>query len=154
MKKLAFAATALFVLAAAAIAGAQAFDEESGTATVMVSGGTVYEDHTTTAQVVSGGGAVVATVTLPAGRYEVTGKTWVEDGSSAANFAQCGLTGLGVNENARSTIAASGFETLTVLGVVDLATETDVDLFCTSNSTATANLTVLHATTVSAINSQ
>lgn len=153
MKKIAAFAAALFVLAGAAIAGAQTFDEESGTVTVMATGGTVHEDHTTTAQAV-GGGATVASLTLPAGRYEVTAKTWVEDGSTAANFVQCGLTGLPVNENARSTIAASGSESLVVLGVVELEVEDDVELFCNADASATANLTVLQATTVSAIVAQ
>jgi hypothetical protein len=137
-----------------ALASADPYDPATGTVTVMANGGTIYEDHTTTAQTVSGGGATVASLSLPAGRYQVIGKTWVEDKSAEANFVQCGLTGLVTNDNGRATLVAGGFSTVTSTGVTNLTSSGTVTLFCNASASAEASFTVLTATTVSAINAQ
>jgi hypothetical protein len=119
-------------------------------------GPTVFEDHTTAAQVITGG-VRVASVTVPAGRYIVSGKTWAEDKGFNRNFVQCGLDGPpfeAVNENSRATLPPSGFETLMVQATIDVSTATTIELFCNPSAAAEVEFTVLTATSIGSINAQ
>jgi hypothetical protein len=113
----------------------------------------VYEDHVVEPQSIMGG-VDVASITIPPGRYLVSAKTSAEDASGIRNFVQCGLDGAPfepVNEAARATLPPNGFATLTVLATIDVAEETQIQLFCNPTFAASARFAVLTATSVGSV---
>ncbi|WP_020572552.1 hypothetical protein [Parafrankia discariae] len=138
------------VVAAAAIARADPFDPTSGTVAVMASGGTVYEDYTAGPQSVNGS-VTVAAVTLPAGRYELLAKAWVDNSLGSESFIQCGFVdGIAGNDNTRAS-AGSAYVTMIASGASEFAEETEVEYVCASDAAVDVHRALLKATTVSAI---
>jgi hypothetical protein len=153
MKKLAMAATVVFVLAGAAIVGAQAFDEESGTAAVMVSGGTLYEDNVVGPQRVTTT-SLVGTVTVPAGRYVVEATAWIDRLVGSSTFVQCGFDNGVAGSGATRLAGDDDYVPVVASGSDEFETETDIDYVCVTDDDIDVHRVVVTAITVSAINAQ
>lgn len=151
MKKL-LIGTALFtsVVLGAALVQAEVFDPDTGTVTVMASGGTVYESGTVGPTTVTNAGAVVESVTVPAGRYQIIAKAWIDFSVGTSTFAQCGLVGDGGSDATR----LGGGGAVIAVGHATFADETDVEFACITDDEVDAYRIVLSVTTVSAIVAQ
>lgn len=116
-------------------------------------GGTVYEDHAAGPQTISSE-TVVATVTVPAGRYQLTAKAWVDRTVSNESFVQCGFIDLPYNDNTRAAGSADDFATFIAVQTLEVATVTDIEYVCTTDAAIDVHRTSLVATSVSAIDAQ
>lgn len=113
-------------------------------------GPTAYVDNTVADQALN---ATVASLTVPAGQYQIQFKARVENNTASPNFNQCGLT-TSPTENSRVTLPASGWETVNLLQVTELTESTQIEVFCSADASADVSLAVLTATSLSAINAQ
>lgn len=146
-------AAALFVIGISALAAAGPYDPGTGTVTVMANGGTVYVD-TAAGPISVGSDTLVASLTLPSGRYELLAKAWIDRSVGSESFVQCGfVNSVADNDNSRAGASADS-ATMVAAGVVDFEEESDVEYRCATDDTVDAYRVVLMATTVSAIHEQ
>lgn len=115
-------------------------------------GGTVYQDENEGPNTVNSF-ETVATVTVPAGSYQITGKAWIDTSVGSEGFSQCGFTGLGVDDRTRLS-ASSDYLPVIAQEAETFTTPTTIDFYCTTDGQVDVYNAVLLATTVSAVNNQ
>lgn len=145
--------TVFFFAAIGLVAQADVFNSTDGTVTVMASGGTVYSNYETAANQVNGV-ETVGSVTVPAGRYLVQAKAWVDQTVGLESFAQCNLVDLGINDRTRLNASALNYAAVVATEVATFTEETVINYSCVSDARVDVYNVVLTATTVSAIHQQ
>lgn len=143
----------VFIFMAVGLANANVFNETDGTVTIMASGGTVYSNYEQLANQVNGT-EVVGSVTVPAGRYLVQAKAWVDQTVGVESFVQCNLVNLGINDRTRLNGSVLNYAVVVAAEVATFTEETVIEYSCVSDARVDVYNVVLTATTVSAIHQQ
>lgn len=146
-------ATLFFFTAVGLVAQANVFNPTDGTVTVMASGGTSYVDYDGGANQVNGV-ETVASVVVPAGRYLVQAKAWIDQTVGSESFAQCYLVDLGNNDRTRLNASTVNYAAVVAQEVTEDDEEFTIEYSCVSDARVDVYNISLIATTISAYDIQ
>lgn len=117
------------------------------------SGGTVYIDLNAGANQVNGT-ETVASITVPAGKYLVQAKAWVDQTVGSESFVLCALSDLGVFDGTRLNASTVNFAAVVAQETAEDDVEFTIDYVCVSDARVDVYKASLVATSVTAINIQ
>lgn len=117
------------------------------------SGGTVYIDLNAGPNQVNGT-ETVASITVPAGKYLVQAKAWVDQTVGSESFVLCALSDLGVFDGTRLNASTVNYAAVVAQEVAEDDVEFTIEYECVSDARVDVYKVSLVATTVTDINIQ